>query len=66
MSSTPTPARLSLSSAEFRSALKVWARDQGIRGVPADNTLKRKLEGLGLKVKLAHGYNKVYGLGLKA
>ena len=51
--------------AEFREAMKVWARDQGIRRVPADKRLKRKLEGLGWEVKMVNGYNKVYGLRLK-
>ena len=50
---------------DVRQAMKVWARDQGVRGVPADNTLKRKLEGLGFEVKLVKGYNTVYGMGLK-
>ena len=52
--------------AEFREALRVWARDQGIRGVPADKRLKRKLEGLGLEVNKVKGYHKVYGLRLKS
>jgi len=51
---------------EVRQAMKVWARDQGVmRGVPANNTLKRKLVGLGYEVKLVKGYNTVYGMGLK-
>ena len=51
--------------AEFREAMKVCARDQGIRRVPADKRLKHKLEGLGWEVKMVNGYNKVYGLRLK-
>ena len=45
--------------------MKVWAREQGLRGVPADNTLKRKLVGLGYEVKLVNGYNKVFGVAPK-
>ena len=51
--------------AEFREAMKVWARDQGIKSVPADNRLKRKLEGLGFEVKGFQGYPRIKGLGLK-
>ena len=50
--------------AEFRLAMKTWARDQGIAGVPADKRLKRKLEGFGIEVKLVQGYNTIFGLGL--
>lgn len=50
---------------DFRVSMKSWALDQGVRGVPADNRLKRKLEGLGYEVKIVKGYNKVYGLRLK-
>ena len=36
--------------ADFRSVLARWARVQGYKGVPADNSLKRKLEGLGYEL----------------
>ena len=50
---------------DFRVSMKLWAQDQGVRGVPTDKRLKRKLEGLGFEVKMVKGYNKVYGLQLK-
>ena len=61
---TDTEGRTFLSG--FRESMKIWARDQGIRGVPTDKRLKRKLEGLGFEVKMVKGYNKVYGLLLKS
>lgn len=50
---------------DFREALKIWAKEQGVRAVPADKRLKRKLEGLNYEVKMVKGYNKIYGLLLK-
>ena len=50
---------------DVRQAMKVGARNQGVRGVPADNTLIRKLEGLELVVRDVNGYPRVYGLRLK-
>jgi len=51
---------------DFREAMKIWAKEQGTRRVPADKRLKRKLEGLNFEVKMVKGYNKVYGLLLKS
>ena len=40
---------------DFRVSMKLWAQDQGVRGVPTDKRLKRKLEGLGFEVKMVKG-----------
>lgn len=50
---------------DFRSAMKTWATDQGVKRPGADNALKRKLQGLGYKVSFVKGYPTVFGLSLK-
>lgn len=51
---------------DMRNAMKAWAHEQGItKPAAADNTLKRKLEGLGHKVTKVKGYPHVWGLKLK-
>lgn len=51
---------------DMREALKSWATEQGIKKpAAADNTLKRKLDGLGYKVSMINGYATVSGLVLK-
>jgi len=50
----------------FRAAYKAWGKEQGIGNVDAsDHTLKRKLEGMGLKVGRTKGITMIHGLGLK-
>lgn len=46
----------------LRASLKEWAKQQGIKKVPTDKTLKRKLIGLGIKVAKVKGYETVFGL----
>ena len=47
---------------DFREVMKAWAKDQGLRQPPADNSLKRKLKGLGYKVSMVKGYAQVFSL----
>ena len=52
---------------DLRFAFKAWATEQGLnRPGVADNTLKRKLIGLGFKVSKVKGYETLFGLELKA
>jgi len=49
----------------FREAYRAWGKEQGIGNVDAgDHTLKRKLEGLGLKVGRTKGATMIHGLAL--
>lgn len=52
---------------DFRAAFKAWASEQGIKQPSAaDNTLKRKLAGLGYKVSKVKGYETLFGVTLKS
>jgi len=48
--------------AVFRSSFKEWAKQQGVKNIPGDKTLKRKLVGLGLHVSKVNGYETLFGL----
>lgn len=50
---------------DFRNAMKVWARDQGVRNPPTDKRLKRKLQSLRYKVVKVKGYETLYGVELQ-
>ncbi len=49
----------------FRERFKEWARQQGVKNIPGDKALKRKLLGLDIKVSDVKGYPTIYGLVLK-
>ena len=51
---------------DFREAMTLWATGQGMKKPVPNKRLKRQLEGLGYEVKMVEGYNRVYGLTLKA
>jgi len=50
---------------DFRKAMKAWAMDQGFKTPMPQNKLKHMLEGLGYKVTMKDGKNRVLGLKLK-
>lgn len=51
----------------LRAEIKAWMKEQGLKNPQvADNTLRRKLIGLGHKVKQVNGYGRLYGFVLKA
>jgi putative DNA primase/helicase len=51
---------------DFRAALKVWAVQEGVKGPLPGHGLKRQLEGLGFKVAMHDGKNRVSGLELRS
>ena len=51
--------------AVFRSYFKEWAKQQGVKNIPGDKTLKRKLVGLGLQVSKVNGYETIFGWSIK-
>ena len=50
---------------DMRSAMKQWAAENGVLGVPSSTILRRKLEGLELYVGKTDGKRCVHGLSLK-